>query len=218
MKIAILGTGNVGDTIGSALIALGHDVMMGSRTSDNEKLLKFVEKHQGRALGGTFSQASDWCELAFNCLKGSVSLGALSLLSSELKGKILIDLSNPLDSSQGGTPVLMEGLNNSTSLGEQLQNALPDTSVVKALNTMWCGLMVNPKLIADGEHDTFFCGNNEKAKESVRQILLSFGWKPEHIMDLGGIESARGTEMYLPLWLRLYGSVKTGAFNIRVVK
>lgn len=217
MKIAVLGTGNVGQTIGSRLIELGHQVMMGSRTSSNEKALGFAEKHAGKGSAGTFKEAAAFGELIFNCTSGAGTLAALELAGEEnLNNKILIDLANPLDFSKGIPPTL--SLVNTTSLAEQIQQNFPAVKVVKALNTMWCGLMVNPALINNGDHNTFIGGNDEASKTIVKNLLMTFGWSESNIIDLGDITSARGTEMYLPLWLRIYGAGGTGAFNIKIVK
>lgn len=216
MKIAVLGTGNVGDTIGSKLVELGHSVMMGSRTTDNEKAKAFVAKHNGKASAGTFADATAFGELVFNCTSGGASLEALKLAGSDnLKGKVIVDLANPLDFSNGMPPSL--SVVNTNSLAEEIQKAFPDAKVVKALNTMWCGLMVNPAMVNGGEHVTFVCGNDDVAKEQVKALLHTFGWQEKNILDLGDLTAARGTEMYLPLWLRIYGAKKTGAFNIQIV-
>ncbi len=216
MKIAVFGTGNVGDTIGSKLIEAGHAVMMGSRTADNEKAKAFVDKHIGKATAGTFADAAAWGEIIFNCTAGVGSLEALKMAGeNRLDGKIIVDIANPLDFSKGMPPSL--AVCNTNSLGEEIQNAFPQTKVVKALNTMWCGLMVNPAMINGGDHSTFVCGNDTVAKEVVKAILKSFGWAENNILDLGDITKARGTEMYLPLWLSIYGATNNGAFNIKIV-
>lgn len=216
MNIAVLGTGNVGNTIGSRLIEVGHSVMMGSRTSDNEKALAFVDKHNGKASAGTFADASAFGEIIFNCTVGVGSLEALKMAGeNNLNGKIIVDVSNPLDFSKGMPPSL--AVCNTNSLGEEIQKAYPEVKVVKALNTMWCGLMVNPAMLNGGEHSTFVCGNDAQAKETVQEILKSFGWFEKNILDLGDITKARGTEMYLPLWLSIYGATQNGAFNIKIV-
>lgn len=216
MKIAVLGTGTVGETIGSKLLEVGHEVRMGSRTSDNPKARAFADKDQSKASAGTFKDAADFGEIIFNCTAGTVSLEVLQEAGYDtLRGKILIDIANPLDFSQGMPPSL--SFVNTTSLGEEIQKTFPDLKVVKALNTMWCGLMVNPKMINDGDHNTFLSGNDVAAKEMVISILVSFGWTQNNIIDLGDITTARGTEMYLPLWLRIYGATKSGAFNIKIV-
>lgn len=216
MKIAVFGTGNVGDTIGSKLVELGHPVMMGSRTNDNEKAKAFVAKHNGKASAGTFADAAAFGEIVFNCTAGMGSIEALKQAGEKnLDGKVIVDLANSLDFSKGMPPSL--AIVNTNSLGEEIQRTFPKTLVVKALNTMWCGLMVNPAMINGGDHNTFICGNEATAKEKVKELLKSFGWLEKNILDLGDITKARGTEMYLPLWLSIYGATNNGAFNIRIV-
>ena len=216
MNVAVFGTGNVGDTIGSKLIEVGHTVMMGSRTSDNEKAKAFVAKHNGKASAGTFAEAASFGEIIFNCTAGVGSIEALKMAGEKnLSGKIIVDIANPLDFSKGMPPSL--AFCNTNSLGEEIQKAFSQTKVVKALNTMWCGLMVNPAMINGGDHSTFVSGNDANAKEEVKNILKSFGWAEKNILDLGDISKARGTEMYLPLWLSIYGATNNGAFNIKIV-
>lgn len=215
-KIAVFGTGMVGDTIGSKLVELGHNVMMGSRTNDNEKAKAFVDKHNGKATTGTFADAAAFGEIIFNCTAGIGSLEALKMAGEKnLNGKIIIDLANPLDFSKGMPPSL--ALVNTNSLGEEIQKTFPETKVVKTLNTMWCGLMVNPGMINGGDHHVFVAGNDAPAKEEVKIILRSFGWSNKNMIDLGDITTSRGTEMYLPLWLRIWGATNNGAFNIKIV-
>jgi hypothetical protein len=216
MRIAVLGTGMVGESIGSRLIETGHLVMMGSRTADNENAKAFLAKHDKDAQIGTFADAAAFGEIIFNCTKGGASIEALNLAGADnLRGKILVDLANPLDFSKGMPPSL--SVVNTNSLGEEIQKAFPEAKVVKALNTIWCGLMVNPAMINGGDHTIFVCGNDKEAKDKVREILISFGWMPKNILDLGDITKARGTEMYLPLWLSLYGATQTVAFNMKIV-
>ena len=216
MNIAVMGTGIVGNTIGSKLIALGHAVMMGSRTSDNPKGAAWVASAGGNASQGTFADAAGFGELIFNCTAGTVSLEALEQAGAEnLKGKIIIDISNPLDFSNGFPPSL--SVCNTDSVGEQIQRAFPETKVVKTLNTVNCMVMVDPSLIP-GEHSIFISGDDAEAKTTARNILHDwFGWPAASIVDLGEITSARATEMYLPLWLRLYSSTQNPNLNIHVV-
>lgn len=218
MNIAVFGTGNVGQTIGDKLIELGHVVMMGSQSDDNPKGLEFVKRHSNdNARLGHYYKAAKFADLIFNCTAGVGSINALMMAGKEnLKGKVLIDLANPLDFSNGMPPSLF--VVNTTSLGEQIQETFPDLRVVKSLNTMWCGIMVNPGIVNGGNHNVFMCGNDNAAKNKTRQILQSFGWKTENIIDLGDITKARGTEMYLPLWLSLYGNMQSASFNIQIVK
>jgi len=215
-KIAILGTGTVGKTIGSKLIELGHTVAMGSRTKQNEQAIAFATKHPGNASAGTFADAAAYGEMIFNCTKGIGSIDALKMAGEgNLKNKIIVDIANPLDFTKGMPPSLI--VSNTNSLGEEIQKEFPDAKVVKALNTMYCGLMVHPALINNGDHTTFISGNDANAKLQVKEILKSFGWAETNIIDLGDITTARGTEMYLALWVRILGSINTGTFNIKVV-
>jgi predicted dinucleotide-binding enzyme len=215
MKIAILGTGMVGSTIGTKLAKLGHEVKMGSRTPDNAKAAEWVKAAGAKASQGTYAEAAAFGELAFNCTAGVGSLAALEAAGKKnLAGKILIDVSNPLDFSKGMPPSL--SVCNTDSLGEQIQRALPDTKVVKALNTVNCNVMVDAPLIK-GEHDVFMCGNDAAAKGRVAELLKgSFGWK--NVIDLGDLTAARGQEMYVAFWVRLWGAAGTANFNIHVAK
>ena len=215
MKIAVLGTGMVGETIGSKLVALGHEVKMGSRTATNEKATAWVKKAGAKASAGTFADAAAFGEILFNCTNGSASLEALQAAGKEnLQGKVLLDIANPLDFSKGMPPTL--SIFNDDSLGERIQRAFPDVKVVKTLNTINANVMVEPSRIP-GEHTVFVSGNDAEAKAKVKSILTEwFGWK--QVIDLGNISTARGTESYLPLWLRLWGALGTPDFNIHVVK
>lgn len=215
MKIGILGTGMVGQTIGSKLISSGQEVKIGSRTADNEKAREWVKKTGGSASQGTFAEAAAFGEIVFNCTAGGASLEALHMAgAANLKGKILMDVANPLDFSKGMPPTL--SICNTDSLAEQIQKAFPEVKVVKTLNTMNCNLMVNPSLVP-GDHDVFVSGDDAEAKAKVIHLLRDwFGWKS--VIDLGDISTARGTEMLLPLWLRLMNKFQTPNFNFKIVK
>jgi 8-hydroxy-5-deazaflavin:NADPH oxidoreductase len=215
MRIGVLGTGMVGTAIGTKLVELGHDVMMGSRTPDNEKAAEWVASTGERASQGTFADAAAHGELLFNCTGGTVSVDAISTARPEdLDGKTLVDVANRLDRSSGAPAVLVSPTD---SLGEQIQRAFPGAKVVKALNTMNCLVMVDPARVP-GEHDVFVCGNDAGAKAEVVELLQSFGWPPQRIHDIGDITAARGTEGYVALWIRLWGAVGSGDFNIHVVR
>jgi predicted dinucleotide-binding enzyme len=218
MKIAVLGTGMVGDAIGSKLIEVGHSVMMGSRTLNHEKALAFVAKHPGgKASAGTFADAASYGEIIFNCTKGVEILNIIkSAGEDKFNNKILVDVANPLDFSKGMPPTL--SICNTNSLGEEIQQRFPEIKAVKSLNTMWCGLMVNPAMLNGGDHHVFMSGNDADAKKQVSDILKSFGWFENNIIDLGGIMTARGTEMMLPVWLSLFMSANNGAFNFKVIR
>jgi predicted dinucleotide-binding enzyme len=217
MKIAVLGTGMVGTTIGSRLVELGHEVMIGSRTATNEKAVEFANNNGKNASAGTFADAANFGEIIFNCTKGEVSIEVLKLAGNGIDGKILIDIANPLDFSLGMPPCLIPALSNTNSLGEEIQKTFPTTRVVKTLNTMWCGLMVNPLMIGNGDHTNYISGNDAEAKATVKTLLNEFGWKNENILDLGDITNARGTEATLPIWLRVWGATNNGAFNFKIV-
>ncbi len=216
MRIGVLGTGMVGTTIATKLVELGHDVLMGSRTADNAAAAEWVAAAGPRASQGTFADAAARGEIVFNCTAGAGSLEALGLAGAEnLAGKTLIDLSNPLDFSQGMPPSLL--VSSRDSLGEQIQRDFPGTRVAKTLNMVNHEVMVEPTKVP-GEHDLFVCGNDDDAKVEVADLLGSFGWPAERIHDLGDISAARGMEAYLLLWLRFAGAFGTGHLNIRVVR
>jgi 8-hydroxy-5-deazaflavin:NADPH oxidoreductase len=229
-KIAILGTGSVGQTYASKFISLGYEVMMGTRDvarklASNEKDSygnpSFQEWYSDnkKVKMGTFREAVAFGDIILNATRGVNSISILRQTDiNDLKGKILMDIANPLDYTNGMPPAIQPELNNTNSLGEEIQNEFPDVKVVKALNTMWAGLMVNPTMLNGGDHNAFICGNDTAAKMEVIQILKSFGWSEKNILDLGDITSARGTEMYLPLWLRIFRATNSGAFNIKIVK
>lgn len=215
MKLGILGTGQVASTIGLKLVQLGHHVMLGARTPNNEKAAAWSSRAGKNGSHGTFAEAARFGEIVWNCTAGAHSLAAIELAQADnLRSKTLLDISNPLDFSKGFPPTL--SVCNDDSLGERIQAALPDTRVVKTLNTVANPIMVQPSLLA-GSHDMFMCGNSDDAKAEVRLILEEwFGW--QSVIDLGDISMARGTEAYLLLWTRLYGAMKTGEFNVRIVR
>lgn len=217
MRIGVLGTGTVGKVIGSALIAQGNQVRMGSRTADNPVASAWASEAGPDASHGTFADAAGFGALVFNCTAGVASLAALELAGAEnLKGKILIDVANPLDFSKGMPPSLT--VCNTDSLAEQIQRALPQTRVVKALNTMNCKIMVDRSLVP-GEHNVLLSGNDADAKKAVAKWLGEwFGWRAEDIIDLGEITSARGAEMVLPIWVQLFGKFGNADFNFRIVR
>lgn len=230
MKISVIGTGAVGQTIASKLIEVGHDVMIGTRNvseklastaKDNYGNPPFSEWHKAnkKVQLGTFAQAASYGTVIFNATNGGGTLDALKAAGSKnLAGKVLVDLANPLDFSKGMPPSLLPGLNNTNSLGEEIQKTFPDSKIVKTLNTMWCGLMVNPKMIGGGDHINYLAGNDAEAKATVKKILIEFGWKNENIIDIGDITGSRATESLLPIWLRVMGVTGHGAFNFRLVK
>ena len=214
MNIAVLGSGQVGQTIGSKLVQLGHDVMMGSREEANPKAVAWAKEEKHNALFGTFANAAAFGEIIFNCTLGSATLDALYMAgAANLKGKILIDTSNPLDYSDDNHWKLM--ISNTDSLGEQIQRAFPETLVVKTLNTVYCTVMVDPDKLVE-RTDIFVSGNSADAKASVTKILHNwFHWK--HVIDLGDISTSRAVEMYSLLWRSLRLATGSHRFNIKIV-
>lgn len=225
MKIAVLGTGMVGQAIAGRFAELGHEVTVGTRDVE-ATLAKTAPDRMGNPGFGiwigtrpdvrlaTFAEAASGAELLVNATNGSVSIDALRAVDdADLAGKILIDIANPLDYSQGFPPTLF--VKDTDSLGEQIQAAFPELKVVKALNTLTAPLMANPAQLPS-EHSVFVAGNDADAKRTVGDILTSFGHTD--VIDVGDITSARGTEMYLPLWLRLMGALNTPYFNVKVVR
>lgn len=214
MRIAVLGTGMVGRTLATKLVELGHEVRLGSRTAGNEAAVAWAEAAGARASAGDFAGAAGFGELVVNATLGPASLDALRSAGDErLAGKVLLDVANPLDSSGGMPPTLTVA--NTDSLGEQLQRAFPDARVVKSLNTVRADVMVDPHIVP-GHHTVFLCGDDADAKRRVGDLLLELGWARDQQLDLGGIDAARGVEMYLPLWLRLWQATGTAVLNVQV--
>jgi 8-hydroxy-5-deazaflavin:NADPH oxidoreductase len=215
MKVGVLGTGMVGVTIASKLVSLGHEVMMGSRVAGQEKAVAWVARAGKGASEGSFAACAAFGELLFLCTQGTVVLDVLGAAGLEnLRGKPLVDVTNPLDFSAGFPPTL--SVKDTDSLGEQVQRLLPDTKVVKTLNTMNASVMAHPEPVGGGDHTVFLSGDNPTAKAVVEGLLLEMGHTD--ILDLGGIETARGVEMYLPLWLRVMGALGTADFQVKVVR
>ena len=212
MKIAVLGTGMVGDALGTKLVQLGHSVTMGSRSPDNPAAARWAKANGINASQGTFADAAALSEMVLLCTKGEVTLEVIRTAGQGAFGeKVVVDVSNPLDFSRGMPPALM--ICNTDSLGEQVQKALPFAKVVKTLNIVNCEVMVDP---AKAGHPTMFlCGNHAEAKTTVTAMLHDFGWRD--IIDLGDIKAARGTEMLLPVWLSLFDVLGNPHFGFKIV-
>ena len=213
MRIGVLGSGIVGQTIGSKLIHLGHEVMMGSREAANPTAITWAKKEGPRASFGTFGNAAAFAELVFNCTLGAASLEALRQSGAEnLNAKILVDTSNPLDYS---SEIWTLTVCNTDSLGEQIQREFPGARVVKSLNTMNCNVMVDPGKLKE-RTDVFVSGNDTEAKAVVISILRDwFGWTS--VIDLGDIATSRGVEMFVVMWQSLRNWTSSHRFNIKVV-
>ena len=223
--IAVLGTGMVGQAIGGRLDGLGHSVVVGTRDPDatlarvepdqmgNPPFSAWLSAHPGVELA-TFAEAAAGAEVVVNASSGAATLDVLGLAGADnLAGKVLLDIANPLDFSAGVPPTL--SVKDTDSLGEQVQRAFPQVKVVKALNTLTADLMVHPTTLG-ASSTVFVSGDDAAAKATVTDLLTSFGH--DDVVDLGGIETARGTEMYLPIWLRLMGALGTAQFNVKVVR
>jgi 8-hydroxy-5-deazaflavin:NADPH oxidoreductase len=208
MRIGVLGAGAVGRTLASGWVGLGHDVVLGARSPDHPAALEWAAGAGEAGRAGTYVDAVAHGELVVVCLPGEAVLDVLGDVGPErFSGLVVVDVTNPLDFS-GGFP---------DSLAERVQRLLPEARVVKALNTVNADVMVNPTQLPEPT-DVFVCGDDNEAKATVRTLLVEFGWQAERVRDLGGIASARGVEMYLPLWLGLMSVLGGPAFNIRVVR
>ncbi len=220
MKIAVLGTGQVGRTLAAKLDELGHEVTVGTRdpgaklsdAKGDPSFPAWHDEHPDVALE-TFADAERGAELIVNATNGAASLEALEAAGEDnLEQKVLLDVANPLDSSGGMPPTL--AVSNDDSLAERIQRRFAKAKVVKGLNTVTADLMVDPGQLAKGDHTLFIAGDNSAAKEAVVTLVNSFGWS--HVIDIGDITNARGLEMYLPLWVRLYAALGTPVFNVKV--
>ena len=226
MKVAVLGTGMVGRTVGGRLAELGHEVILGTRdvaatmartetdAMGNPPYAEWAQAQPEITLA-PFSDVAVDAELVVNATSGDASLAALDMVGREsLAGKVILDIANPLDYSQGFPPSL--SVSNTDSLGEQIQATFPEARVVKSLNTMNARLMVDPRQLADADHTVFVSGNDDAAKQVVTELLRSFGHTD--IIDLGDLSTARGTESLLPVWVRLYGVLGVPRFQFKIVR
>ena len=223
MKIGIVGSGVVAQTLGAKLIELGHDVVLGTRDPsklDDKKnmagtLREWVASTGRKGKVAAFQEAAAHGELLINATNGHASIDALKIAGADKVGpKVLIDTGNELDFSKGMPPGALASQTN--CLAERIQSAFPNLKVVKSLNTIGAPVMVAPQALAGGEHTVFVSGNDAAAKAAVAEVLKSFGWKD--VLDLGDISSARGPEMYMAMWLRLWGATGTGMINVKVVR
>jgi predicted dinucleotide-binding enzyme len=226
MRVGVFGTGVVGETLAAKIAELGHEVMVGTRNVETavartepgmtggQAFSEWVSQHPDVKVG-TFAEAAAHGELLFNATNGQGSIPALEAAGAEnLAGKILVDVTNALDSSSGMPPSLF--VSNTDSLAEQIQRAFPEARVVKSLNTVNASLMVDPNQVAGGDHTAFVSGDDPAAKDEVTRLLQEwFGWK--HVVDIGDVTSARGPEMYLALWLRLWIGLQNPMVTVKVV-
>lgn len=226
MKIAVLGTGMVGQALAGRLAELGHEVTVGTRDVDatlarsepdamgNPPYRVWAQQHSHVRLA-TFAEAAADAELIVNATSGAASIPALTAAGeANLAGKVVLDTANPLDHSTGFPPTLF--VKDTDSLAERIQREFPQARVVKALNTMNAHLMVDPRRLAGGDHTVFVSGNDSEAKKTVTDLLEAFGHTD--VIDLGDITTARGTEQLLPVWIRLMGTLNTPYFNFKIVR
>jgi 8-hydroxy-5-deazaflavin:NADPH oxidoreductase len=214
MRYAVLGTGMVGAALASRLVELGHEVTMGARDAGNAKAVAWASSAGRGAAEGSFAGAARFGEVVVNATAGAHSLHALRAAGADnLRGKVLVDVANAMEPDSGFPPRLI--VCNGDSLGEQIQREFPGARVVKTLNTVNCDVMVNPAIVP-GVHNVYVCGNDDNAKAVVVDMLRSFGWSADAVLDMGDITAARGMEMYLLFWISLMQRLGTAHFNIAV--
>ena len=209
MHIAVLGTRAVGPALGRAFTAAGHQVTIGTRDpgltrsrpdwADSELTLTAYPELRA--------------DVFVNATNGAGAIEALRAVGPALDGKVVIDASNALDYSQGFPPTLF--ISNTDSLAEQLQAALPEARLVKMFNTMANEVMTNPRGLSQ-ESTIFVAGNDEAARQTAAGLAADLGWTD--VFDLGDLTAARGLEMWMPLWIRLYGQLGYPMFNIKLVR
>jgi predicted dinucleotide-binding enzyme len=213
MKIAILGTGDVGQVLGAGFARSGHQVKMGSRNPNQEKIRAWMDKTGKGVSAGTFAEAAAFAELAVLATSWEGTESAIRLADpGNLAGKIVIDATNPLDFSDGMPPKLVVG--HTDSGGEQVQRWLPSSHVVKAFNTVGNPHMIQPKF-PGGPPDMFISGNNAQAKQTVADLLKAFGWS---VIDFGGIERSRYLEPLAMIWILHFIDTNTGNHAFKLLK
>lgn len=213
----------VGQAHAAKLSDLGHDVFVGTHDVDKamartepgrmtEAFGTWIKKHP-KVKVATFAEAVKDADLVFEAISADGVIEVLSAIKGELEGKTLVEISNPLDFSQGSPPRLT--ISNDDSMGEKIQRTLPKTKVVKSFNTVNATIQVDPQSLAGGDHHLFIAGDDQAAKDEVTKIAKAYGW--QNIMDLGGIKSARGMEMVFILWAEIWGSTGNTKFNYKIV-
>lgn len=194
MKIGVLGSGTVGQTLAAGFLKHGYEVMVGTR--EEEKLAQW-QKANPKAKLGSFAEAAAFGEIVVLAVKGSVGADALREAgANNLSGKTVIDATNPIADAPPVNGVLKFFTNLDESQMERLQREFPAANFVKALNSVGAVRMINPSYKA-GKPTMFICGNNDGAKKAVTQILDQFGWETA---DMGKAEAARAIEPLCMLW------------------
>jgi len=195
-RVGVIGSGLVGQVLGAGFAALGHEVRIGSRTPQSEKLKAWTAKAGSRASTGSFADAASFGNLLVLATLWSGTEDALRLAGPEhFARKVVMDATNPLVVEQNAPPRL--ALGHTDSGGEQVQRWLPNARVVKAYNTVGNAHMVNP-VFEGGPPTMFLCGNDPEAKRVVEGVCRDFGWEP---LDVGGIDAARLLEPMCILWV-----------------
>lgn len=225
MKITVFGSGVVGQALASKFSQLGHEVVMATRDPEATSQRTEPNPQSGISFASWHAKNQEVQLVAFDEVSGNQNLYvnatggvySLEILKSAgagtLSGNILLDVANPLDFSQGWPPSL--AICNTDSLGEKIQREFPDCRVVKCLNTLNYQVMVAPDMVP-GDHQVFMSGEDAKAKEMVAGLLSEIGWDRERVIDLGGIRTARGTEMMMPMWLGLMGVFGSPIMNFEI--
>lgn len=229
MKIAILGTGMVGQSLAPILAKKGHKVTIGTR--DVKKTLANMESHPfGMPSFGnwhkghseipvaTFKQAIGDSELLINATNGFSIIDILKdMPAASFDNKVMLDVANALDFSKGMPPRVSITDTPGASIGETIQSAFPKLRVVKSMNTLTSFAMLNPAAVPGGDSTLFMSGNDAAAKATVLELLQSFGW--QDVIDLGDISTAGATELMMPIWLRVWGKLgQTTIFNFKIVR
>ena len=202
MKIGIIGSGDVAQSLGKGLVDAGHSVMLGTRDTTKRELAPWRKKSDKSRLLGSTTEAASYGEIAILAVAWHAAEDVLAQVRPQLSGKVVIDITNPLVYNDDSAPSLSIG--HTISAGEVVQQSLPDSHVVKTLNIVSHTHMVKPKY-TEGLPVMFVCGNNDSAKKQAHEILLELGWSDS--LDIGGIEKSRLLEPMCLLWVE-YGIVR----------
>ena len=192
-KIAILGTGEVGQALARGFILDNYPVMVGSRDGSKAAQLDVVMEQD--IATGTFREVAEWGDIVVLAVKGSVAEGLVGELADVLAGKVVVDVTNPISDDEPEDGVLKLFTTLHDSLGERVQAAAPEARVVKAWNTVGHSLMIDPEF--DARPTMPICGNDADARQTVADIVGSFGWDVE---DMGTMKAARALEPLTMLW------------------
>lgn len=214
MKVGILGSGDVGQSLGRGFASRGHDVKIGSRSPESDKLRAWLKQTHGKVSTGSFAEAAAHGEIVVLATLGAAVEDAVDLAGRDkFNGKVVIDATNSLDFSKGSSPILFVGIND--SLGDRIQRKLPQAKIVKCFNTVPNPQMIDPKF-SEGKPEMLICGNDAKAKEKVVEILKEFGWPGA--IDIGGIEEAYWLEALVPLWVRVGAALNSYTHAFKVLR